>query len=249
MGCESPDLPDDVPRLRAELAQTRQALQDFLYAVSHDLRAPLRHVHAYAQVLAEDWPGMPAEAAAHLTTIGQAAQQLTAQLEGLTQLSRLATQPLQWAAVDGNALLREVAAEVQTHYPQQAVAWQWAADLPLLWADAALLRLALQELLDNALKFSCGAAPAQVVLTWQAVDQAHCRMDLTDAGVGFAPEQAQALFKPFGKLHPARDFPGLGLGLVRCRSAIQRLGGRVDLVALPGRGCRAELVLPLAPAS
>ena len=91
--------------LRAELAQAQAELQDFVYTVSHDLRAPLRHIFAYAQVIEEDWPDAPPDMRGHLATIRSAAQLLTQQLDGLTQLSRIANQPMQVQAVDLSCLL------------------------------------------------------------------------------------------------------------------------------------------------
>jgi len=120
------------------------------------------------------------------------------------------------------------------------------------------------QVLGNALKFSRGRAPAQISLTWHEPasqtgdatggDQclnpgmvgATCCFSITDNGVGFKPEQAQALFKVFGKLHPAREFEGLGLGLVTCRKLIERLGGSIGITGALGAGCCVTICLPLA---
>ena len=258
-------------QLQRQLDAARAELQQFTYAVSHDLRAPLRHINAYAQIISEDWPDMPADMAAHLGTIRQSAQLLTRQLEGLTQLSRLNLQPLNLQPVDVSAMVRELAdaldaqaptpaqcqapAQAATPTPSQAQ-WQLATDVPLVLADAVLLRQLLVQLLDNALKFSRGQSPAQITLTWQTVpmhqpDQTQqgtsaCQITLGDNGVGFAPEQAKALFQVFGKLHPAREFEGLGLGLVQCRKMAERLGGNIAIAAEVHAGCRVTLTLPLA---
>ncbi len=232
--------------LQRQLDAARAELQEFTYTVSHDLRAPLRHINAFAQVLAEDWPDMPTEAAGHLATIRQAAQLLSRQLDGLTQLSRLGLQPLNVQPVDVVALTQDVAQEVAARYPQQAVQWQLAGDVPLVLADADLLRQLLLQVLDNAVKFSRGCDPAQVALIWQPTDAKHCQISIRDHGVGFAPEQAKALFKVFGKLHPAREFAGLGLGLVASRKIMQRLGGAIDIEAVADGGCRVTLLLPTA---
>lgn len=233
-------------KLQRELDDARAEIQEFTYAVSHDLRAPLRHINAFAQVLAEDWPDMPADAAGHLATIRQAAQLLASQLDGLTQLSRLNLQPLNLQAVDVSALAQDVAKEVAARYPQQTVQWQLATDVPLVTADSALLRQVLLQVLDNAVKFSRGRDPALVTLRWQRADAQRCQITVCDHGVGFAPRQAQALFKVFGKLHPAREFAGLGLGLVSCRKIMQRLGGTIDMQAVADGGCCVTLQLPVA---
>ena len=250
--------------LQRQLDAARAELQDFTYAVSHDLRAPLRHINAYAQIIQEDWPDMPAEVAEYLGTIRQSAQMLTQQLDGLTQLARLGSQPLNLQPADVGALAQEVADELTAQHPQQGIQWQLAADVPPVLADAALLRQVLVQLLGNALKFSRGRQPAQIALRWRlappaasepgpaescdaaASPEAMCQITISDNGVGFPPEQAKALFKVFGKLHPAREFEGLGLGLLSCRKMIERLGGSIALEGATDAGCCVTVTLPLA---
>lgn len=233
-------------QLQHQLHLARAELQDLTYTVSHDLRAPLRHINAYAQIIQEDWPDMPADVAGHLTTIRQSAQLLTQQLDGLTQLSRLGLLSLDLQPVNVAEMAQAVANELSAQYPHQAVQWQLARDVPLVLADAALLRQVLAHVLDNALKFSRGSEPAQVALTWQTVQADQCQVSITDQGVGFAPEQADKLFKVFAKLHPAREFSGLGLGLVTSRKIMERLGGAIAIEGAMGQGCRVTLDLPLA---
>ena len=240
----------EVQRLTAELAQLRSEYQDFVYTVSHDLRAPLRHISAFTQVIAEDLVNAPPDILAHLGTIRQSALLLTQQLDGLLALSRLGQQPLRLQAVPVVELLHAAARECALRYPQKAVQWQLAPDVPPLWADAELVRQLLDQLLDNAVKFS-GAA-ALVAVSWQAVavGQASqpecCEITVRDSGVGFAPAQASKLFKVFAKLHPARDYGGLGMGLVSCLKIVQRLGGSIAIAAEVNTGCRVTLRLPLA---
>jgi light-regulated signal transduction histidine kinase (bacteriophytochrome) len=240
--------------LQRELDAARAELQDLTYRVSHDLRAPLRHIHAYAQVIREDWADLPAEVAGHLGTIQKSAQLLTQQLEGLTQLARIGQQTLSLQTVDVAAMAQELAAELVLRYPNTPVQWQLATDVPLVCADALLLRQVWLQVLDNALKFSRQRTPAQITLTWQLADAAldvktsQCQISLQDNGVGFASGQEQALFKVFGKLHPAREFDGLGLGLLGCRKIMQRLGGSIGIAGQLNAGCCVTLSLPLATA-
>jgi len=251
------DLSEQLAQLQRQLEASRVELQEFTYAVSHDLRAPLRHIHAYAQIIAEDWPELPDELASHLRTIRQSAQLLSSQLDGLTQLSRLGVQPLDLQPVPIGPLAREVADELMALHPQ--VVWQLADDVPPVLADACLLRQVLQQLLGNALKFSRGQAPAQISLSWQH-DPAPSAgvaselpnpgpsicLTIRDQGVGFRSEQAQLLFKVFGKLHPTRDYEGLGLGLLQCRRIVERLGGTIQITAELDRGCAVTVCLPAA---
>nr|WP_255435263.1 ATP-binding protein [Rhodoferax sp. BLA1] len=251
------DLTEQLAQLQCQLDASRAELQEFTYVVSHDLRAPLRHIHAYAQIIAEDWPDLPDDLASHLGTIRQAAQLLTRQLDGLAQLSRLGTQVIDLQPVSVGALAREVADELVALHPDVDVLWQLAGDVPPVLADPCLLRQVLQQLLGNALKFSRGRCPAQIALGWQfepapsaeaeAAAPAGIRLTLRDNGVGFRPEQAQALFKVFGRLHPACEFEGLGLGLLLCRRILERLGGAIQITATPDQGCEVAVCLPVAP--
>jgi signal transduction histidine kinase len=255
-GASSPDVPGDhateLARLKHELAQTQAELQDFVYTVSHDLRAPLRHIFAYAQVIEEDWPDAPPEMHGHLATIRGSAQLLTQQLEGLTQLSRIANQPMQLQAVDIAGLSRTVVEELLQRAPKRSVQWHLASDAPPVRADLNGLQQVLTQVLDNALKFSRGCNPATVTLTWRrvpATDPSHpecIEISLQDNGIGFAPERADKLFKVFGKLNPAREFDGLGLGLVLARKWLARMGGTIRIEGALDSGCRVLITLPVA---
>lgn len=244
---------EDIARLTRELAEVRAEYQDFVYTVSHDLRAPLRHINAFAQIIEEDMPDAPPDILDHLATIRQSAQLLAQQLDGLTMLSRLGLQPLELQAVDVSALTQSVVAELMQHQPTRQMDWQLAQDVPLVWADAVLLRQVLAHLLDNALKFSRSRAPACVALTWQSLapvlpgDPAQCQISLRDNGVGFAPAQADKLFKVFARLHSVREFEGLGLGLVACRKMLARMAGSIRAQAQTDAGCCVSFTLPVLP--
>lgn len=251
--------PDDAPasgqaaeleRLTRELAQVRAEFQDFVHTVSHDLRAPLRHINAFAKIIEEDLNHPPPDILGHLAAIRQSAQLLTQQLDGLTLLSRLGQQRLALQAVDVSALMHTVAQELMQACPDRPVRWQLAQDVPGVRADADLLRQLCGHLLGNALKFSRGRVPAQITLTWMPAPDVpgQCLISLVDNGVGFDSERASKLFKLFARLHPGRDFEGLGLGLVASRKIVERMGGRIDISAQVDAGCRVAVMLPMADA-
>ena len=241
----------DAAELQRQLDAARAELQAFVYTVSHDLRAPLRHINAYAQVIEEDWPDAPAEMRSHLATIRSAAGLLSRQLDGLTQLSRIAQQPVQLQAVNLTALVGEVVNELMQHTPERQVQWQLAPDLPAVFADPDLLRQVLTQVLDNALKFSRASSPARIDVSWRALpnqaesaDQVELRVQ--DKGVGFDAQQADQLFKVFGRLHPAREFEGLGLGLLLCRKWLARMDGVIRIEGALNGGCCVVITLPVA---
>ncbi|MDD2880854.1 MAG: ATP-binding protein [Rhodoferax sp.] len=250
-----------VQELQRQLDAARAELQDFTYTVSHDLRAPLRHIHAFAKIMQEDLINPPPDILSHLATIRQSAQLLTNQLDGLTRFARLGAQPMQPQAVDVSALVQVLVNDLAQLHP--AVTWQLAPDVPLVWGDGQALRQVLALVLDNAVKFSRSRPVPQITLSWQLAEAPEltadvlpgtsqpaqaklCQISITDNGIGFAPEQASKLFKVFAKLHPVRDHEGLGLGLVSSRKIVERLGGNIDITAQVDAGCRVMLALSIA---
>ena len=240
---------DAVANLQRELQAARDELQAFTYTVSHDLRAPLRHINAFAQIIEEDWLTMPPEVAGHLATIRQSAQLLTRQLDGLTALSRLAQAPLHMALLDASALVADRVAALSQNQIDRQIDWQLASGLPQVWADAAMLQQVLGHVLDNAAKFTRPRNPARIQIGGERLLAGGAVLTIADNGVGFKPGQADQLFKVFARLHPAREFDGLGLGLVMSHRLMARMGGDIQITAEPDRGCTVQLRFRTPPIS
>ncbi len=241
-----------IAQLQAELAAARAEMQAFAATVSHDLRAPLRHITSFAQLLqSEAGPqlqGEPAEFLGHITT---AAQQLGSMLDALLALSRVGTAALHMEPVALQDLLeplvRERQAALQAQTPPRTVQWQIHCSDADALADAPLLRAALAQVLDNALKFSRGRADAAITIRSELDAVAgHVVCTIHDNGVGFLSEQASKLFKPFIRLHSVRQFEGQGMGLALVAKSLQRMGGQVRIAASLEGGCAVGLELPLA---
>ena len=233
--------------LKCELLKARAELDEFTASVSHDLRASLRHVNAYVQIIQEDLgDAAPAGIRGHLGTVGQAAKQMGRQIDGLLALSRLSQVGLQLTPVDVVAMVRDVCAEMASALADRVVDWQVAADLPVLMCDAALLRQVFSHLLSNACKFTASRALAVIQVNWQLDASGLCALTVTDNGVGFNPQYAAKLFHVFQRLHGAREFEGLGMGLALTRKIIERHGGTVSASGVLDAGCRISVTLPLA---
>lgn len=238
---------EELARLRAELQQARDALGEFAYGVSHDLRAQLRHIISYSTLLREELgPALAPEPAQFLGVIHDAAQTLGRQIDGLkswAQLDRVALQPLD---VNTSALLGEVWAALEGERTARAIAWTLPTDLPHVHADGTLLRQLFTHLLSNACKFTRPRADAQVSVQAELTGDGAVTLHFQDNGVGFATGQQDKLFHVFQRLHGAREFEGLGLGLALAHKIAQRLGGRLSITAEAGQGCRVSVTLPLA---
>ncbi len=241
-----------IARLEAELAAARAEMQSFTATVSHDLRAPLRHITSFAQLLQEEAGlALGDEAQEFLGHITGSARHMAQMLDALLALSRVGTvpvllQPLALSDVLG-ALVQERAQSLQTQNAERRVRWSLPTDLPTVQADASLLNAALAQVLDNAVKFTAQRADATIDISAR-VDAATGAVQCTvhDNGVGFKPEQAGKLCQPFIRLHSSSQFAGLGMGLALARKSVLRMGGEVTISAAVDGGCSVTVVLPVA---
>ncbi len=233
-------------QLQAQHAAAQHEMQQFTYTVSHDLRAPLRHIVAYAQLVQEDaGEQLSTEVQGFLATITDSAKHMSVMLDALMELSRVGTVPLQVGAVVLQDVLASVVEGLRQRHPQREVHWTVTADAPAVQADAALLRLALEQVLCNACKFANPGARSEVVVS-TALGDGVVHLTVQDKGVGFNPLLVDKLFQPFARLHTSRQFEGLGMGLAKTRKALARIGGAVAISASPDAGCSVTLILPLA---
>jgi signal transduction histidine kinase len=238
-----------VAALQAELAALRAEMQEFTSAVSHDLRAPLRHIVSFAKLVEEDaGPQLGTEVQQFLATITDSARHMGVMLDGLTALSRVGSIPLQMQEVSLQDLVLQVCEGLRGQHDPQALEWRVAADLPLVWADPKLLRQALTQVLDNAIKFSAGSACTVVEVSAEpGADGQFVTLQVRDNGVGYNPALQDQLFKAFGRLHSAQRFAGHGLGLVLVRKIMQRMGGAVSIQAELDAGCCVRLQIAAGP--
>lgn len=232
-----------IAELEAALAAAQREMQALTHTVSHDLRAPLRHIVSYAQLVQEDaGPQLDAEVQGFLATITDSARHLSAMLDGLLALSRIGTVPLQWAEVPLQTLVQEVMTELGRAGANAGVQWHIAPVMPVVRADAALLRQALLLVLGNAVKFS-GPRAQPVIGVDVAVDQAQGTVGVTvrDNGVGLRMAGLNTAFPPFQRLHPKTQFEGLGMGWALAHKGLQRMGVSLQVASTVDEGCSVSL--------
>ena len=231
----------------AQLAEQAAGMEEWTHAVSHDLRAPLRHITSYGPLVREllQESGLPAEAQqevlAFLDTMDQSARRMGRMLEGLLALSRIARAPLRREAVDLAALVGQARMSLAEAAQGRSVQWQIAPDLPTVQGDATLLRQMLTELLANALKFTRGRDPVCIAVGWERGADGRFALTVQDNGAGFNPAQAAGLFGIFQRLHRESEFEGVGAGLAAVRAIVQRHGGEARATAMPGDGCTVRV--------
>lgn len=231
-------------RLASELAAARGELESFMHKVSHDLRAPLRHITSYGPLVRE----MLAEGedpSGCLDTMDQSARHMGRMIDALLALSRLAKAELQLQPVPMAALVEEARREVDEKVPGRQIEWQIAADWPVVLADAGLLRQVWVHLLANAVKFTRTRPVARIDVGWHEAGEAGGAPSffISDNGVGFNPAHADQLFGLFQRLHSATQFEGTGLGLALSRQIVLRHGGHIEAQGVANQGCRVSFAL------
>lgn len=238
-----------IAELEAELAALRREMQDFTCAMSHDLRAPLRHIVSFAKLVEEEaGPQLSVELQGFLGTVTGSAMQLGAMLDGLRELARLGMLTVVCQPVRLLELLEEVLAEIAPRYAPRQLVLEVALPEAPVTADPALLRVVLAALLDNAWKFTALVPNAQAVVrvrAWQPAPETWC-LEVQDNGSGFSATDPDQALRMFARLHAVNAFPGLGVGLAFATKAAQRMGGTVQLAPVQPNGCVVTLSLPQA---
>jgi PAS domain S-box-containing protein len=225
----------------AELEAALAELETFSYSVSHDLRAPLRAMASFARMVIEDeGERFSAEGQRMLAVVEKNAVRMGELVDDLLTLARVSRAGLARTDLDVERLARALAAELAPRYAASEIA---IAALPRAEGDETLLRQALLNLMDNALKYSARAERPRVEVGWDAAAGAYF---VRDNGVGFDMAYAGKLFRPFERLHPEAEFSGTGIGLAIVRRVIERHGGRVWAESAPGAGAVFRFTLGAA---
>lgn len=216
--------------LERRVQERTRELEGFLYTVSHDFRAPLRAIMSASMILIEDYGAqIDQEGQTELKRQSAAAKKLGILMDDLLRLSRLGRQELKPETVDFTALAKEVAGEVSTR-ASVTPAISVAEGLSVT-GDATLVRLLLQNLLENAVKFAKKDGPAQIEIGSDGE-----AFYVKDHGIGFAPDKAERIFGPFERLHTEQEYPGNGVGLANVKRIVDRHEGRIWAVGDPGEG-------------
>lgn len=232
----------------AELQSANLELEELAYALTHNLRAPLRAISGFAQVLIEDQAGkLDKEALTCLEQITQANSQMGQLLDGILALLRCTRGELQRVTVDLSALAKRRLDQLACSAPQRKPNVQVEAGLAAI-GDAAMLEIALEHLLDNAWKFTTGKADATIRVYAGDID-GQAGICIADNGAGFDMAHAEQLFQPFQRLHRQDEFPGTGIGLATVQRIVRRHGGEIRADAAAGVGATFCLTLPSATAA
>jgi PAS domain S-box-containing protein len=220
------DLEQRVLERTAELQTANQDLEAFSYSVSHDLRAPLRHVIGFVQLLEKEaGPTLSEKSLGRMATISEAAIRMGHLIDDLLAFSRIGRTELRKTEVNLDELVREALNDLRVDTKERNIVWE-IHSLPAVRADCALLRLALVNLISNAVKFTGARAQAKIEIGCAPNGVSETVFFIRDNGAGFDPQYAGKLFGVFQRLHSQAEFEGTGIGLANVQRIIQRHGGR-----------------------
>jgi signal transduction histidine kinase len=240
------ELEERVKERTAELREMNKEMESFSYSVSHDLRAPLRHMQGFSRILVEQYAGqMPEEARDFLERIRGASTHMGALVEDLLHLSKIGRQVAQHENVPMKELAEAARAEAMFEAANREIEWRIGA-LPDVEGDVLLLRQVLANLLANAVKFTRKQPYAVIEIGHQREGRGDVFL-VRDNGVGFDPEYADKLFGVFQRLHRQDEFEGTGIGLATVQRIMHKHGGKVWAESQPGSGATFYFSLPVRP--
>lgn len=229
----------------AELQEVNKELEAFSYSVSHDLRAPLRHLDGFSRILQEEFgPLLPEEARHYLERVRSAATNMSSLVEDLLQLSRVGRQLPRRQRTSLLALAEEARHEILPEANGRAIHWN-VQSLPDVEADPVLVRQVFTNLFSNAVKFTRNQ-PGATIEVGSRDENGKAVIFVRDNGAGFDPRYADKLFGVFQRLHRQEEYEGTGVGLATVQRIIHKHGGKIWAESQPQRGATFFFTLPLA---
>jgi len=239
------ELEERVRERTAQLETANRELESFSYSVSHDLRAPLRAIDGFGQALVDDFPEhLPGDAKRYLSRIRASTQHMAQLIEDLLKLARVSRGPVERRTVDLGQVAQQVVSELQQREPGRAVEVSvW--DGMRAEADPHLLRVALENLIGNAWKFTARSVKPRIEIG-ALKDRGRTTFFVRDNGAGFEMAYADKLFGAFQRLHSATEYAGTGIGLATVQRIVHRHGGRIWAEGEVGKGAVFFFTLAIA---
>lgn len=229
---------------RGELLEVaNKELEAFSYSVSHDLRAPLRHIDGYAALLRKSVEhSLNHKAARYLQTISDSAKQMGQLIDDLLVFSRMGRQEMLRTSVNLDQLIKNILSDLRLDLQGREISWTIAA-LPVVQGDPAMLRQVFMNLIANAVKFTSTRPIATIEIGVEHPNSTEITLFVRDNGVGFDMQYAPKLFGVFQRLHGANEFEGTGIGLANVRRIVHRHGGRTWAEGVPDKGATFYVLL------
>lgn len=236
---------EEMAEVAAELGRVNKELEAFSYTVSHDLRAPMRHISGFVDLVLEiEGESISDRTRRYLSHVKEASAHAGLLVDALLDFSRMGRASLKCSWVNTEVLVDDLIAEQAGAPRDGSVEWVVQRPLPRLWADPVLLQVALRNLVSNAVKYSRTRELARIEIA-PVRDARGVGLAISDNGVGFQMKYVDKLFGVFQRLHRSEAFEGTGIGLASVRRIVERHGGSVEAFGEVDRGARFTFVLPL----
>jgi len=227
-----------------QLETTNKELEAFAYSVSHDLRAPVRHIDGFIEMLqSRSKTTLDDQSQHYMEVIADSARKMGSLIDDILSFSRMGRNEMSKSQVDLDELIQDVIQELGPETEGRDIQWK-ISPLPLVTADRAMLRVVLVNLISNALKFTRPRKNAQIEIGYEKKDETEVVIFVRDNGVGFDMNYADKLFGVFQRLHRQEDFEGTGIGLANVRRIISRHGGRTWVEGEMDHGATFYFSLP-----
>jgi len=227
-----------------QLENANKELEAFSYSVSHDLRAPLRHIDGFAEMLRDDASAVLGERSRrYLETISTSAKRMGTLIDDLLVFSRMGRVEMRQTRFPMDRLVNEVLKEMAGQFKGREIEWD-IDSLPEVWADRAMLRQVWVNLLSNAVKFTQPRERAKIQIGCTRTSERELQFSVRDNGVGFEMQYAGKLFGVFQRLHHPEEFGGTGIGLANVRRIVHRHGGRTWAEAKINEGASFYFAVP-----
>jgi len=233
---------EELGELTSELQRSNKELEAFSYSVSHDLRAPFRHIVGFAQLLTDRENSLDEKSRHYLRTISDSALAAGRLVDGLLNFSQLGRASITHKHVDMNKLVAEVVKSVILNQDDRAISWS-IEPLPTAWGDATLLRQVWFNIIENAVKYSRHRNPAEIRVRGSVKGDV-TTYSVSDNGVGFDMAYVGKLFGVFQRLQRAEDFEGTGIGLALVRRIVERHNGSITAHGEVDKGATFVFALP-----
>jgi light-regulated signal transduction histidine kinase (bacteriophytochrome) len=233
----------DLQTRTAQLAETNKELESFCYSISHDLRAPLRHMQGYVDMLGKATEG---KARRYLKTVTDASVEMGRLIDDLLAFSRIGRVEFAETTVDLDPLVQDTVRRLEMETKDRSIAWT-IAPLPPVLGNPSILRQALANLIGNAVKYTRPRDRAEIDIGCAGIEDGWVIFFVRDNGAGFDMKYAHKLFGVFQRLHRPEEFEGTGIGLATEKRIIARHGGRVWADSRPNNGATFYFTLKPAP--
>lgn len=234
---------EQILKLNATLQQSNEELERFAYVCSHDMQEPVRMMNSYAGLLEEKCVGsLDEKSEKYLRFIASNAKRMQKMIQDILTFSRVGREEVKIETVDCNEIVREVLAEFESVIASKGATVTFP-DLPLIATSPTLMRILLQNLIGNALKFQDGVRPPRIEIGARAVGDAW-QFSVQDNGIGIDHKFDNRIFTIFQRLHRKEEYPGTGIGLSTCRKFVRLCGGDILFESELGKGTNFIFTIP-----